>query len=186
MHWLANIINAFSKPLKWWVVIAPWEKGLRVRFGKTVKELNPGPHFRIPFLDRIYVQPSRLRYAAYSGHTISSKDEKVFSIGIAVRYRIENLKQLYLTIADPEATIYLAAISAISDYICSSHSDQVTPKSISEIADNAVKEVGKGMEDLKVSVVNFSKVKCYRFITGDGWITGSMHNFDNKDNAGEK
>ena len=61
MEWLSTIVRSLWRPFQWWVVVAQWELGLRIRLGKKTKALNPGIHFRIPFLDRIYIQSARLR-----------------------------------------------------------------------------------------------------------------------------
>lgn len=46
---------------KCWIVIAPWDIGVRVRLGKVASELKPGLHFRIPMLDEIVLVNTRLR-----------------------------------------------------------------------------------------------------------------------------
>ena len=55
--WLTRIVNSW----KFWIVVSPWEVGVRVRLGKHARALDPGPHFRIPFIDQITVVNTRLR-----------------------------------------------------------------------------------------------------------------------------
>lgn len=159
---------------------------MRVRLGKTVDELGPGIHFRLPFLDRIYVRSSRLRYTAYSGHTVSSKDKKIFNISIAIRYKLKSMTKLYLALADPETTLYLSAIAAIADYVCVTMADDVTPAEVMRAADASVQTLGHGLEDLKVSVVDFAEMRCYRLITGDSWVPTNLSDLDDKEKSGER
>ncbi len=56
MESIKGLIEYLLNIVKFWIVIQPWERGIRVRFGKNQKLLNGGVHFRIPFLDTIYVQ----------------------------------------------------------------------------------------------------------------------------------
>ena len=56
-QFLEYVFNAF----KIWVIVQPWETGLRVRAGKKVKNLSKGMYFRLPYFDSVYIQESRLR-----------------------------------------------------------------------------------------------------------------------------
>ena len=82
MSWLSSIFG-FFRSFQCWVTVAPWEAGLRVRYGTKAFLLNPGLHWRIPFLDRIFIQPVRLRTIEPPTITLTTKDGKMLSIKIA-------------------------------------------------------------------------------------------------------
>lgn len=64
MNAFVEILRSFWRCFIWWVVIQPWEQGIRVRLGKKRVRLEPGIHFRIPYLDAVFKQSNRLRWAA--------------------------------------------------------------------------------------------------------------------------
>ena len=86
MSWLSSVFG-FFKSFQLWVTVAPWEMGLRVRLGKTATVLCPGPHWRIPFLDRMFVQQVRLRSLGIGGQTVTTKDGKPLSAVISFYHR---------------------------------------------------------------------------------------------------
>ena len=56
-EWLSHLVSSW----KFWIVVPPWDVGIRVRLGKRAIQLDAGPHFRIPFLDTIFLVNTRLR-----------------------------------------------------------------------------------------------------------------------------
>lgn len=44
--WLSGVLNSW----KFWIVIAPWEVGVRIRLGRKAVALGPGLHLRIPWV----------------------------------------------------------------------------------------------------------------------------------------
>ncbi len=73
MNAVLEAIGKFLSSWKPWVVVAPWEKGVRVRLGKTATQLEPGFHLRIPVLDRVVLINTRLRTVTTSSVSTSSK-----------------------------------------------------------------------------------------------------------------
>lgn len=61
MTYIGQLIEFIQRMFVWWVIVQPWEKGIHVRMGKRVKVLNEGIHLRIPFIDQVNIQTTRLR-----------------------------------------------------------------------------------------------------------------------------
>src|SRR5687768_9571068 len=78
----------FIRGLKWWTVVNPWERAVRVRAGKWTKVLECGWHWRIPFFDTIWLVNSRLRFAPFPCTTISTVDGKTVTAAGTVGFRI--------------------------------------------------------------------------------------------------
>lgn len=162
--WLATVFHAMSQPLKWWVVVAPWEQGIRVRLGKDAVVLNPGIHFRIPFLDRVYVQSIRLRIVTSGSLTVSTLDKKVVTTILTVRFAIKNVKLLYNTIANPETTLINHVSSLAAEYISETISTDLSHKSLSEHVDNQLNIGGWGLSEVSVSIIDFVFARTYRLM----------------------
>lgn len=70
-----NSIAAFiSKLFQWWFTVMPWEQALRIRKGSKVTLLGAGLYFKIPFIDAVYVQTTRMRMIDTPMQTMSTKD----------------------------------------------------------------------------------------------------------------
>jgi len=162
--WLTTIFHAMSQPLKWWVVVAPWEQGIRVRLGKEAIELNPGIHFRIPFLDRIYVQSIRLRIVTSGSLTVSTPDGKVVTTRLTVRFAIQNVKLLYNTIANPETTLINHVSSLAAEHISQTNGIDLSHQSLSEYVEGKLDVDGWGLCDVSVNIIDFAFTRTYRLM----------------------
>ncbi|KKM16925.1 hypothetical protein LCGC14_1680890 [marine sediment metagenome] len=165
--WLTTIFNAMSQPFKWWVVVAPWEQGIRVRLGKEAFKLDSGIHLRIPFLDRVYVQSVRLRIITSGTRTISTSDGKIISLNLGIRFAVRDIKQLYSTIADPEKTLLNHASSLVAEYVFKTDSKNLSPKDLQDYVDINMVDDNWGLCNVSVHVIDFALTKTYRLIMND-------------------
>ena len=166
MSWLSQIFG-FFKSFQCWVTIAPWEMGLRVRLGKTATVLRPGPHLRIPFLDRIFIQPVRLRTIEPPTITLTTKDGKTLSLKIALRYQIEDILLLHLKVATPENTILTAAQHSISAFVGNNNASDITHERLCECI--ASTPIGKdwGIGNVSLLILTFASCRTIRLLMQD-------------------
>lgn len=167
MEWLSQILSGLVKPLQWWIVIAPWEEGVRVRLGKTSKKLCPGIHFRIPWLDRVYVQSTRIRILTETGQTITTADGKVLTLAVNVEFRISDVQRMFLSVSDPEMVILGKVAGLVAELVSTTSSEGLTPKKIEEHASGKISADEWGLSGIKVMVTNFAYVRTYRLLQND-------------------
>jgi len=163
MNWLSQIFG-FFKAFQCWIVIAPWESGLRVRLGKHATVLKPGPHVRVPFLDRIFVQSVRLRTITDSGQTMATRDGKVLTIAVAVSYAIGDIEKLYLSVSNPESTLLAQIQGMIAEIVSRTGSDAITPRIIEEIVTTKIDALEWGLAQVRLMVTTFAFVRTYRLL----------------------
>ena len=84
-EWIARIVAAW----KFWIVVPPWEVGLRVRLGSNAVRLDPGPHWRIPFVDVVLLVNTRTRVTTIPPVTLR-QPEGVKCMTAVVGFRIHN------------------------------------------------------------------------------------------------
>lgn len=185
MTWLTQVLAAFSKPFKWWVVVAPWERGIRIRLGKVARLLKPGIHGRVPFLDRIYVQSVRLRIISTSNQTVATKDGKVLTISFAVRFAISDIVKLYESIAHPENTLLGEVLSLAARYISARDSALVSPSAVERYVSARLYGERWGLGGLGVNVTSFAYVRTYRILMHDYERISNM-DLESQDRAGER
>ncbi len=165
--WLDQLLQIAAKPFQWWIVIAPWERGVQVRLGKTASELMPGIHLRIPWLDRVYVQSTRIRIVSTNNQTVSTKDGKVVTIHLAVRFSIASMLQVYESVSDPGLTLLNSVMSWASEHISETNSSVLTHKSIERFVNHKAKDCDWGLENLSARVLGFAFVRTYRLLVHD-------------------
>lgn len=171
---LRQIVEALRSLIVWWVTVAPWEQGLRVRLGKRVKLCNPGVHLKIPILDRMYRQSVRLRSSIQPAQTLTTKDGKPLTVAVTVLYRIADLRRLYDSCHHAEGTISAVVLGTVGEFVAARDALDCSPAAI-------VREVGRlaelerfGLDDISVTVNTFAFVRTLRLITGEGtsWQSG--------------
>lgn len=171
------IFNSF----KFLVIVQPWEKGIRVRSGKTIKKLNPGIFFKIPYVDSVYVQEVRLRVSTLPIQTLTGKDSKSLTINSALGYSITDIEKLYNTLFHPEATVQNIAMASVSEYISKS---EVSKINVSDLEIYVLKELNRSDYGLKFEyfkITNFAVARAFRLIQdGQSWVDNTLKMNDKK------
>lgn len=179
MEYLQRFIDQIKSFLTWWIIISPWERGIRVRFGKKIKMLDPGIHFRVPIFDHIYSQTIRSRNISSSIQTISTIDGITISLGIIIQYSITDIFKLYNTLYHPELTIQNMIWGKISKHISESTMKDCTGTRISECLNSInMDEYGIKLEELGIST--YAIVKTFRLIQDSSWVSDNGFIMTNK------
>jgi len=174
MSWLTSVFG-FFRSFQFWVTVAPWESGLRVRYGTYATLLNPGLHWRVPFLDRIFIQPVRLRTIETPTITFTTKDGKTLSVRLAVMYRVADVKALHMTVANPESTLLATVQGLIATYVSATASDEITTEGLTAIIQQNKVGIDWGLCDVSVLVMTFAFCRTLRLLMQD-WQSTSATN----------
>lgn len=167
MNWVQQITSAIGHVFKWWFVVQPWELSIRVRYGKNIEKFGPGIHIKVPFFDRVYVQNVRTRNSILQPQTVTTTDGKTITLCGTLRYRIEDVLKLHMSLHQPEDTICQEVEAIITQYIIINKLEDCTAFNISEhVADN-VDLTRYGLSDIKFFITDFAVVRTYRLINGD-------------------
>ena len=162
---LLNSITAFvSKFFQWWFTVMPWEQAIRVRNGKHVKLLGAGLYFKIPFIDAIYIQTTRMRMVDSPMQTVSTRDNSAVTIKSAIGYSIGNIEVLYKTLYHPETTLVSLTTSLIGEYVRKNDSNLISPENIEAFVVENLKPERYGLVGLTVKITTLATVKTFRLI----------------------
>jgi regulator of protease activity HflC (stomatin/prohibitin superfamily) len=175
MNYFKEVLDYLSKIFQWWVIVEPWEAGLRVRFGKRIKLLEGGIYFRIPFFDAVFIQETRMRMISINPQTVTSKDGKTITIFSSVGYSIRDIKKLYVTIAQPDSTIANTVLSAIADHVSSNEALKCFPADIESAVQNKLKSTDYGISFEHIKVTGYSVVRTYRLIQDGSWVNDGIN-----------
>lgn len=165
--------------VKIWVIVQPWEAGIRTRAGKRTKYLEAGCHFKIPYFDNVYVQEKRMRVADVPMQTCTTKDLQTITIKSALGYSIRDIKQLYDTLYHPETSLINIATGEIAELIFRSDCKEIHPGDIEEAVLNKLREFDYGIEFNNFKITNFAVVKTFRLLQENSYSYEGL-NMDKK------
>lgn len=174
MNQIQQFFEYIFNSLKFWVIVQPWQTGIRVRFGKGTKILTHGTHFRIPYFDSVYVQESRLRVKEMPMQTLTSKDIKTITLNSSFGYSISDIGQLYHTLYHPEMTLQNIAMSEVANFIWNNDLKDITPVSLEESVLKKLKAEDYGIRFEYFRITNFAVVRTYRLIQDQSWISEDL------------
>src|SRR5690242_9864140 len=117
MQALLEFLSQFLNELKPWVVIMPWESGLRVRAGKYVSLLAPGFHYRIPVLDNCHSLNVKPRVVNLPHQSLKTSDGKNIAVSGALAYSIFDVVKTWGDVDDHEASLTNLSMGLIADYV---------------------------------------------------------------------
>lgn len=162
-----QIRQLLSNLFQWWVTIAPWQQGIRVRLGKHTKLLVPGVHLRIPLIDMIYMQPIRLRAHYVEAQTLTTTDGKTLTIAGSMQYQIVDLLQLYSTLHNAHDTVGQLFEGALATYVFGRSSSDLKPAECEQHMLESLDLSRFGLELRQVKINNFAFSRTYRLISGE-------------------
>lgn len=174
MNWLSQIFG-FFKQFQFWVVIAPWEAGLRVRLGSNSVVLPPGPHLRLPFVDRIFVLPTRLRPISQTGQTITTLDGYTLTVDLTVLYQIQDIKQVFDTMSNPEYVLLSRIQGMITDYVSQKTKKELDARTVEAQVTQSAKAIGLGLSGVQLYITGWAFCRTYRLMN-NGYLNLSKTN----------
>lgn len=178
MNYIKDTLEYLTKIFQWWVIVMPWEKAIRVRLGKQIKILSEGTHFRIPFIDAIYLQSIRLRVIEMSPQTIMTKDRQTLTVVCCAGYTITDILKLYQKMYQPETTISNIIMAEIATHIASNNLSECRPEDIQEKVFEKLKSEDFGIEYTYVKITGYAIVRAFRLIQDSHWTSNSLSTTD--------
>lgn len=115
---LVQLIIDCAKLFMFWVVIDEYERGVLLRLGTFRRILEPGFHFRIPFLvDQVMVDNVVTRTTDLPPQSLTTKDNKTISTRIVVTSNIRDIKKALLEVEGMDHALIDSCAAAVSDYV---------------------------------------------------------------------
>lgn len=166
------LLQQFGRLLIWWVTVAPWEQAIRVTCGRRVTLLSAGMHRRLPFIDEIYKQSTRLRLIDMPIQTVTTRDGQTITVGGNVGYVIRDLRALYNSLHHAEGTLRNLAAARIAEYIHGHVLEDCTPQLIQAATTDALDLDRFGLAEPRIDITDFAIVRTYRLIMDARWSVG--------------
>jgi regulator of protease activity HflC (stomatin/prohibitin superfamily) len=179
MEILNTIVQFISKLFQWWYTVMPWEQAVHVRMGSRQHVRAAGMYFKIPFVDTVYVQTSRMRMMDVPMQTMSTKDGLTITVKICLGYSISDVQLLFSTLTHPEMTLGSMAQGFVGDYIRKSNAAQLNPAEAETYVSQHLNGENYGLSGITIKVTTFAIVKTFRLMQDNAQLYNTM-SLDNK------
>lgn len=167
MNIIQNILDLIGRLVSWWFVVLPWEQAVRVRAGSHVRLYGAGLHFRVPFLDYVWIQNTRRRASAVDAQTLSTKDGKTLTLSGTLAYRVEDVMALQTSLHQAAHTLGQIAAGACSQFVISHDFKDCTPEAIVAAVNASVSDefTKVGLGDARFFLTDFVTTdRTYRLV----------------------
>jgi hypothetical protein len=153
-------------------IVRDWEQGIRMRHGNAKALLTSsngifwtGIHIFWPGLGEIITEDTNVETMETDLQTCTTKDGKAFTFSLGVKFKVKDLKALYLKIHDTESTIAeeirSAAGRACRELDCTECPDKLGEQTMA-LAKQQMR--GWGLDLISVGLINNTESQVLRLI----------------------
>jgi membrane protease subunit HflK len=165
---LVDFLVRFSRDVLPFVIIEDWNGAVQLRFGKFIKILYPGIHFKIPFFDSIIECPIITQSVNLPSQTLTTLDEESIVLKSIIRYKVSNVRTYLLGVMHANDVLIDTTQGIIRDVV-----EMTQWKNLVDVntqITNEVKEyvVRWGIEVEAVTITDLGIVKSFRIFGDEG------------------
>lgn len=166
---LIDLIVQFLEFFRFCTIIDCYERGVRLRFGKFVSELEPGFHWQWPFnIDNILNENVVPKVYMPPAQALVTIDGKPILIGAVITHSVRSIKKALLDVENVHDAVRDACLATIGELVTKSTSAEVLGP---EFAERVTAECRKrGFKyGVEIECVRFSEMtpaRTYRMVTG--------------------
>lgn len=161
---LIEFLIKLGKDVLLWVVIEEWNEAVLLRFGKFVKVLKPGIHFKIPFFDSVWETEIITQSIDMNPQSITTADGKNIVVKAIIRFSVVDTKTYVMSIMKPHDVLVDTTQGIIREII-----EDTRWYDLVGIDKQLTTEVGKfmrrwGIKVEKVTLTDLAEIPSYRVI----------------------
>jgi len=162
--WLQSIVDFFGR-FRLWYVVMPWERAVRVRLGNRVVKRGPGFHWKLPLLDRVFIQNVRLHVVSTCSQVLEDGDGRTVAVVACIGFSIDDILRVYTSVQHLDEALYSWASAALADHITKGRAaaEEAVARSLEEQATRW----GIRIEFFRLT--DYTRVRAFRLLQGDRW-----------------
>ena len=166
---ILDFIAASWNVLRPWVIVADYEGGVILRFGRYLRELDPGLHWKLPIADSAVITSTVVTTMALRPQTLTTLDDLTVVISAIVKYRIADVRAYLLDIWDSADVLNDVTLGAIREIVSSVNYCDLQNKQIEEQVLEIVQSESElfGVHVYKVTFSDLGRVRSIRLITNE-------------------
>ena len=165
---LVDLLVRFGMDMLPFVIIEQWNGAVQLRYGKFIKVLYPGIHFKIPFFDSVIECPVITQSVNLPSQTLTTLDEQSIVLKSIIRYKVSNIQTYLLSVMHANDVLIDTTQGMIRDVVELTTWDDLVD--VNETITNKVKEyvVRWGIEVEAVTITDLGIVKSFRIFGDEG------------------
>ena len=165
---LVDLLVRFGMDMLPFVIIEQWNGAVHLRYGKFIKVLYPGIHFKIPFFDSVIECPVITQSVNLPSQTLTTFDEQSIVLKSIIRYKVSNIQTYLLSVMHANDVLIDTTQGMIRDVVELTTWDDLVD--VNETITNKVKEyvVRWGIEVEAVTITDLGIVKSFRIFGDEG------------------
>ena len=165
---LVDLIVRFGMDMLPFVIVEQWNGSVQLRFGKFIKVLYPGIHFKIPFFDSVIETPVITQSVNLPSQTLTTLDDESIVLKSIIRYKVNNIQTYLLSVMHANDVLIDTTQGIIRDVVERTTWNDLVD--VNETITNEVKEyvVRWGIEVEAVTITDLGIVKSFRIFGDEG------------------
>ena len=151
-----GIVTTFIKTFKW---VKEGERGVKLRFGKYKKVIEPGFVFLIPFVEELQTMHVRVDTKPIPKQAITLKDKLTFVVGALVVFKIDDVYKAMFNIDKVRDSISDIAATVLREELSKNNYEEAADlEKLSETLLSKLKSLTEnwGVEFLRFAVADFA------------------------------
>jgi regulator of protease activity HflC (stomatin/prohibitin superfamily) len=147
-------------------VIPHYDKGVRLRLGKKRGVLEPGFHWKIPFVDKILSHMVKTKTINLIEQTITTKDKQSIVVKAVIKYVVSDVETLLLEVNDPVDALADMVQGIIRNKIVVRNWDECNEDSLTAEISRASKAEAKkwGLEIKEITLTDLALMRSLRIL----------------------
>lgn len=141
MEWLRELFDRLLSVFPRILILAPYENGIRLTFGKYLQRLNPGWYLFWPLIQKVLWMEIQTQVVDLRIQSVRTKDNYDIIISGAIQYSIKDVEKAIINVQDVDKAVETLSLGIILTF--------VKGKSLEECQDleNLRCEILKGLKD---------------------------------------
>ena len=174
MNGILDSLTKLLRSLAFWVVVLPWQQAIRVRAGRHARLLRAGIYLKLPILDVFQVESTRRRTTMAPTQTLATADGATVVVGAVVGYAIKDLQRLFGALHHAEDTIAQTAQGIVAETVFGLRRCELEPAALAERGGARLAQALAlyGIEDVTLTITDFSFLRAFRLIQDQRWSHG--------------
>jgi regulator of protease activity HflC (stomatin/prohibitin superfamily) len=154
-------------------VVYQFQMGIRLRFGKLYSKLNPGWHWKIPYIDTVMVEQSVDTTMLLPAQSVITADKKQLIVRGSVGYRISNIASFYCNVWDTRSALADRTCVVIKEKIAANTMENCLGNKLDKEFLKRVKAFAKkyGIDVFYVSLTDITESKSFRLFNDQNIIS---------------
>lgn len=125
---LIDLLITVWKDARFLFFIAEYQEGVLLRGGRYIKNLKPGPHFKLPFIDDIHEDTVKTDTMIIREVNVTTLDGKTATVGCEFEYTIKDIYQALIETSGWRTNLHDICQGILSDSLEDINWDDIRKK----------------------------------------------------------